>query len=672
VAIVRNLLAVMPILIEVEKLPAEVIDELLDLPSLPRVLTLIEINGVVGIARKFHEAWLGMAQPSEGLVVSVPVLVDAQCMEKQDRDVQEALLSCSALDADKRRYAPTFLALFEKVLGLGPDLFDDSNALPKPLRLYVPEGRQELRPTFGLKRRSSENLPKESTELTAAARAGRDYLALVWEVPPEVNLDRPETVTGPWEYPAQAKFDRLLRECRVPIGLLSNGREVRLVYAPHGESSGWLSFRLEDMGTVGGRPILDAFVMLLGRARWFSVAEDVQLPALLAQSRRQQSSVTNDLSRQVFEALEELLAGFSAASERDARAVLRQALEEGEDGYVYSGLLSVLLRLVFVLYCEDRGLLPVDSKLYSENYSLLGLYGDLERDHGRYPDSMDRRYGAYARLLSLFRAIYLGVSHGDLELPPRHGGLFDPNAYPFLEGWAAGSAPVDPAALARLEVPAISDGTVYRVLKQLIVLGGQRLSYRALDVEQIGSVYEALMGFDVQRLGTSGAVRVRLGSKKGTARVWIEAEPLLAVAAGRRAAYLADELGFDKNVAEKVASAVKDAKTREAALKALEPLSGKHPERALPGALVIQPGPERRRTSSHYTPRSLSEPIVKKTLDPLLSAMGERPKSDDLLNLVICDPAMGSGAFLVAATRYLADQVVAAWTREAVEEGSVD
>ncbi len=148
------------------------------------------------------------------------------------------------------------------------------------------------------------------------------------------------------------------------------------------------------MVTVGGRPILDAFVMLLGRTRWFGVAQDQQLPALLEQSRRQQANVTNALSQQVFEALEELLAGFASASERDSHNLLRRALQEGEEGYVYSGLLTVLLRLVFTLYCEDRGLLPVESELYAKNYSVLGLYDQLERDSGRFPDSMNRRYGA--------------------------------------------------------------------------------------------------------------------------------------------------------------------------------------------------------------------------------------------------------------------------------------
>ena len=620
-------------------------------------------------ARKFHEQWLGMTQPSEGLVVSVPVLVEAQCMEKQHRETQQKLLACTALDADGKRYVPNVAQLLSEVFGLGADLFDDAENIPKPLRLYVSEGRQELRPTLALKRKKgAQELPKEEADLTAAARAGRDYLALVWDVPAELDLDKPETFTGPWEYPAQAKFDRLLRECRVPIGILTNGRELRLTYAPHGESSGWLSFRIDAMCEVGGRPILDACVMLLGRTRLFGVAEDVQLPALLERSRDKQGEVTNALSGQLFDALEELLAGFSAASERDKLNLLRRALDEGEEGYLYSGLLTVLLRLVFALYCEDRGLLPVESELFAKNYSVLGLYEELEKDYGRFPDSMDRRYGAYPRLVSLFRAMYLGVSHGDLHLPPRHGGLFDPNTYPFLEGWGGGSAPIrDAESRAAVDLPAVSDGTIYRVLKKLIVLGGQRLSYRALDVEQIGSVYEALMGFDVERL-IGGAVRIKLASKRHAARVWVDPAQLLEVPASRRAKWLQDELGFDKGVAAKIAEALKSAKDSEAALSALEPLSGKKPERVKAGALVIQPGPERRRTSSHYTPRSLSEPIVRKTLDPLIRAIGERPSSEAILNLKVCDPAMGSGAFLVAACRYLADHVVAAWTREASEE----
>ncbi|WP_437580576.1 DNA methyltransferase [Sorangium sp. So ce887] len=615
--------------------------------------------------KRFHEQWIGMAQPSEGLVVSLPVLVDAQCAEKLPREAHLAFLECLEEDAGGRLRVSELPRLFSTVLDLGPPRFDEGEALPKELSLYVVEGKQLLRPTRAL----TWNKPREdattAADSTPAAQAGRPYAMLVWEVSPEVEqLDRPEKVTGAWEYPAQAKFERLLRECRVPIGLLSNGHEIRLVYAPHGESSGWIAFRVADMASVSGRPIFDAFVMLLSRQRWFGVAAEQALPAILAESRKRNADVTNDLSRQVFEALEALLAGFAAADERDGTGALRDALERKDD-HLYAGLLTVLLRLVFLLYCEDRGLLPTEQPLFAGNYSILGLFDALQADFGKYPDTMHRRFGAYPRLVGLFRAAFLGVSHGELEIPARRGQLFDPNVYPFLEGWGPeGSAPItQPEARAAVKLPSVDDLTIYSVLEKLLYLGGQRLSYKALDVEQIGSVYEALMGFTVKRI-EHGAVRIRLGSKKGAARVWVEADALLAVPANQRERWLQDELGFDKNVAAKIAEAVKGAKKAGEALGAMEALSGRNPERAGAGTLVIQPGPERRRTSSHYTPRELTEPIVARTLEPLIKAMGEAPSSETLLNLVVCDPAVGSGAFLVAACRYLADRVVAAWTRE--------
>ncbi|HEX4334344.1 MAG TPA: DNA methyltransferase [Polyangiaceae bacterium] len=614
--------------------------------------------------KRFHEQWLGMVQPAEGLVVSLPVLLDAQCVEKLPREAHVAFLGNLLSDRGKHRVAD-LSRLCAEVLELGAERFGDEAALPKELSLYVPEGRQLLRPTRALKWPKSPDATAPTVDATPASIAARPYAMLVWEVSAEVtSLDKPEAITGDWDYPAQAKFERLLRECRVPIGLLSNGWELRLVYAPHGESSGWIAFRVTDMASVSGRPIFDAFVMLLSRQRWFGVATEEQLPSLLAESRKRNADVTTELSHQVFEALEVLLAGFAAASDRDKTSLLRDALER-DDEHLYAGLLTILLRLVFLLYCEDRALLPVEHPLFGSHYSLLGLFDQLQADHGRYPDTMHRRFGAYPRLVSLFRAVFLGVKQSDLDVPARRGELFDPNVYPFLEGWGpGGSAPItQPEERSAVVVPTVDDLTIHTVLQKLLYLNGQRLSYKALDVEQIGSVYEALMGFAVQRLETA-AVRIRLGSKKGSSRVWLEAEKLFAIPPNQRASWLQDEIGFEKATATKIVETTASAKSAAAALTALEPLSGKRAETATAGTLIVQPGIERRRTSSHYTPRDLTEPIVARTLDPLIKAMGDVPVSDTLLNLVICDPAMGSGAFLVAACRYLADHVVAAWTRE--------
>jgi hypothetical protein len=605
-----------------------------------------------------------MVQPIEGLVVSLPVLLDAQCAVVQPAETQQRLLALCPLVApgQPERHIGDLATFLSELLGLTVDLFDQGDALADDLKLYVPEGGQTIRPTMALRKMTVEGEPAtEPTdgEVTPARRAGATFTAPVWDVPEAIdNLDKPETHTGPWEYPAAAKFDRLLRECRVPIGILTNRRVVRLVYAPHGESTGAITFRLDDMATVGGRPILDAFVMLLGAPRWFGVAAEHQLPALLAESRKRQANVTNELAGQVFEALEILLRGFQAAAERDGSQLLDEAARR-EDDHLYGGLLTTLLRLVFVLYAEDRGLLPVEHDHYAEHLSLLGLFEQLREDHGAFPDSMNRRFGAYGRLLTLFRAIFLGARHESFEIPARRGDLFDPHRYPFLEGWGpAGSAPItQDTDRAAVRVPSVDDATVYGVLSKLIMLQGQRLSYRTLDVEQIGSVYEALMGYHVVRV-EAPAVCIRPD------RVWVTTGEVTEVAPAQRTKWIKETLGLSKAQADKLAEEVRAAKGEDAVLDALDGYRMKSTERARPGQLVIQPGSERRRTSSHYTPRSLSAPIVRRTLEPLLACMGKDPPAGRILNLKVCDPAMGSGAFLVEACRFLADQVVAAWTRE--------
>ena len=632
--------------------------------------------------KRFHETWLGMVQPIEGLVMSVPALVAAQCMERHGVEAQR-LLHELCPDARLQGMGPAGLdALLEQLLGFDLGNFERGEQLPEDLSLYVAEGQQTLRPSLALRKLELAEAGEDQGEAsrlddsTPASRAGAAYAMLVWQLPdgqrPDSEVgaplafDKAETITGPWHYPPAAKFDRLLRECRVPIGLLVNSASVRLMYCPHGESTGAMTFHLADMAEVGGRPILDAFLMLLHEFRWFGVEEERALPAILADSRARQADVTDALADQLFEALGILLAGFEAAGEREdeTAAHLLEALDgrEGDQDQLYSGLLTLLLRLVFLLYAEDRDLMPMDHRTYGAHLSLLALYDELQADAAMFPDTMGQRFGAYPRLLAAFRAVFYGVRHGSLYIPPRHGALFDPERYPFLEGWGpVGAAPVGPDARAALRVPSISDETVYGVLDRLLILGGQRLSYRALEVEQIGSVYEALMGYHVLRIPEAGGVAVCLRP----ARVWVSVAEVSAVAKGQRVKWLKG-FGLSKAQATKLNKAINGAGSDEEVLEALLAAGMKKVAAAGPGRLVIQPGEERRRTSSHYTPRSLSEPIVARTLEPLIAAMDEKgePSSEKLLRLKVCDPAMGSGAFLVAAVRFLADQVVAAWTRE--------
>lgn len=147
-------------------------------------------------------------------------------------------------------------------------------------------------------------------------------------------------------------------------------------------------------------------------------------------------------------------------------------------------------------------------------------------------------------------------------------------------------------------------------------------------------------------------------------RLFLTGDQVLDNNPATRARWLQETTGMTKGQAEKLNKALTGAKTAGQALDVLDEHAAAGEPRRAAGRLVVQPGPERRRTSSHYTPRRLTAPIVQKTLEPLFRAMGEKPPSEQILNLKICDPAMGSGAFLVEACRFLADQVVLAWTRE--------
>jgi len=262
--------------------------------------------------------------------------------------------------------------------------------------------------------------------------------------------------------------------------------------------------------------------------------------------------------------------------------------------------------------------------------------------------------------LSLFRLVYDGGGPTNAYLPARHGELFDPDAYPFLEGRALGSHYKDDPIEA---MPAISDDVVEQVLTKLLVLGGQILNYRALDVEQIGSVYEGIMGFQVERAsGPSLGITHRPPRQKITITVVVNAYDLLAQAAAKRANWLDERAGVKLKLAAPIARALKEASSHHDLAAALGKRLSPHTPRVLPaGSLILQPTEERRRSGSHYTPRALTEPIVAEALRPWLERCNGKPTAEQVLALKLCDPAMGSGAFLVAVCRFLARWLVTAW-----------
>ncbi|MGH1341621.1 MAG: Eco57I restriction-modification methylase domain-containing protein [Nannocystales bacterium] len=648
------------------------------------------------VERQFHETWLGESQPLEGLTFSVPVLCDGGVMNRLS--VGRASVFVEHVGREDGAAVADVLALMREVWEWADEELETGESLPDDLVLRIAEEGTELRPLAAVRYGvSSEPEPETEAaeaataetvagEQTPAIRAGAEYQMLIWEVPQGLELDRAESETTQWHYPPAAKFERLLRETRVPIGLLSNGTTLRLFYCPAGAATGWISFPVGYMATPAGRDMLSAVQMLLGPERVLGGMPGTPTTLeLLEGSRERQADVTTQLGAQLVEGLQILLEGFEVAERRDNFGTLRYALEQ-EGNHVYEGLLTVMLRLVFALAAEDRGLVPSEHSLYAAHLSVGGLYDELAADADVYADTMEQRFGAWSRLVVLFRALYFGVEQGSLRMPPHRGRLFNPEAYAFLEG-----PPTDGVAVAlsgeqrsAQRVPSVSDGVVYRVLRRLLYLDGQRLSYSALAEEQLGGVYESMMGFEVERRAAP-SVCLR------PARVWVSPHEVLDLPKATRQRWLKDEgvaTAAAKRIVKGLDAAVKEHEDGEPLLEAAmevlraESVAGKRDSAVDSGAevaagrLVIQPGQERRRTSSHYTPVSLSGPIVARTLEPLLAAMRAKAKEEDpgledpqpsaeaLLSLKVCDPAMGSGAFLVEACRFLAKQVHAAWVRE--------
>ena len=607
-----------------------------------------------------HFEWLGFIQPN-GLVVSAPALVKAGAiLNRQDAEGQALLAGC----VDQRAVFPgrdpepcvrDFQEFASAVLGWGFSSRGYAGAaeapVPADLAVVLPDYDETLHPDFAVRERDPRNGASPWQLLVQVLAAGQDF-------------DKATSGAGGLEASPQGRAERLLRGTGVPAGVLFNGVALRLISAPRGESSGWMDFRFADLINTAGRPLCSALRLLLSEQRLLALPRDQRLAALLESSRKYQNEVSERLSEQVLHALYELLRGFQTAHDSSGGELLREPLsDDGDRNDIYRGLLSVILRLVFLLYAEERGMLPDDGN-FVRYYSLTGLYQRLREDAALNPDTMDQRFGAWAQLLVLFRLIHDGArahrTGGAVSLPERRGALFDPDRFRFLEDRSGGGVR---QTIERVIPPRISDGVIYRVLEKLLVLDGERISYRTLDVEQIGSVYETIMGFRLEA-ATGHSVAIKPAKKLGAPNT-VDLDALLAQPNARRGRWLQERA--DRTITDRVAKGLREAETVDDLHAALDRVLDKDatPDITPPGALVLQPNEERRRSGSHYTPRELTEPIVRHTLAPVLERLkgedGRAPTSEEILGLKICDPAMGSGAFLVETCRQLADALIDAW-----------
>lgn len=609
--------------------------------------------------------WLNYLQP-EGLVLGANVLRNSGLtpLRQGPLDTEaaaEALgLPLKSEREDDRgfvlrdpwRFLGTLLGWPARYVAGAPD----GPAVSSELSRTLPEHGTLLEPHMALLWRDGEGEPDVPAQV----------LVLVH---PELDPDgRGQFGADEWEASPHQRLERLLRETSVGTGILIARNTLRLIHAPRGETAGWLTWPLAALGRVEGRPMLAGLKLCLGRNAFWTGPKETRLRQLLKLSREAQNEVSEKLSSQVLEALYELLRGVHRAD--PARI---EALGSNDPHHLYEGLLTCLMRLVFLLYAEDRDLLPSAREpdlraLWEQGYSIKTLYARLLDDEALNPDTMDERRGAWGQLLAVFRIIHEGYP----DWVARRGGkLFDPHAFTFLDGRDKGSAKET------AEVLSVSDGTILRILHGLMTVEGrgldnqkvrERLSYRSLDVESIGSVYETVMGFTARRAGER---MIALKDEKKLPN-FIGLETLLAQKPSDRQKWLKDQ---SIKLSTKQAAAVKAAENVDALVEAL---GSAVDERASPkatpigaGVPYLQPTDERRRSGSHYTPRSLTEPIVRHALEPSFERIGADASPEAVLSLKVLDPACGSGAFLVEACRQLGARLEQAWDMHKAEKPTI-
>lgn len=493
------------------------------------------------------------------------------------------------------------------------------------------------------------------------------------------------STSGGWSASPVERLAVLLRARGVPVGVVTDGRWWAVVWAPIGGTTGAAVW---DASLWGEEPeSFAAFVALLGRSRFLAAAADDTLPALLEESLDAQEAVTETLGLQVRDAVELLV---ETLDRLDAES---NVLEGVTDDDVYDGVVTVMMRVVFLLFAEERRLLPSDDDVYVAAYSVSSLVGQLEEAEALAgSQALEHRTGAWHRLLATGRALHAGVAHEDLRLPAYGGGLFDPERFPWLEGRIGGEG-ADPAT----RPPAVDDATVLRLLRavQYVEVGGERrrLTFRALDVEQIGYVYEGLLELEVRTAAEVTIQFVRSGDWPGGkdacevplsgVHQWLTEIPQqlatrLKTRTGRSVSRVENDLAAALTQHEL------DAVERHAGpelaqeLAPVAPLirwdSLGRPGVIKPGRRFVAPSTRRASTGAHYTPRSLAEDVANNTLEPLTYRPGPLETADrdaweirpstEILSLRVADIAMGSGAFLVAACRYLADRLIEAWQQE--------
>jgi hypothetical protein len=707
----------------------------------------------MSIARH-HAEWLSLIE-SSGPFLSLQTLLEVfpQGLDAHDperfRVLRQAYEEWLENHSDVGIHRTWGEWVLKEILEFPDEVLKTGQEIPQGLKVFIPEHQETLRPDYIV------------NSIDDSADSNRPKIRLLVQIyPPEQALEK-TLKNSRWSASPATRMMELLRGTGVWLGLITNGEHWMLINAPTGTNeiapgikyntpsptvsyiSWYANLWLEEKIT------LQAFRSLLGVQRFFGVPDDQTLEALFVKSADSQQEVTDQLGYQVRKAVEVLIQKIDKIDQDRNRKLLKNISQT----QLYEAALFMMMRLVFLFSAEEKGLLRLGESLYDQSYSVSTLRSQLREVADHYGEEiLERRHDAWCRLLATFRAVYGGIDHDLLRLPALGGDLFNPDKFPFLEGRTEGNW----QQVSSQPIP-IDNRTVLHLLEALQILqikvpgGGtepRRLSFRALDVEQIGHVYEGLL--DHTAIRATSPVLGLLGTKDKEPEITLdeleiafakgenEFIKILKTLTGRSETTLkkaVDSANFNKNVilsernkndaqndnnnvilseTKDLGGVVKDGRDSSQAqndknnaqndknnlqndrrgyaqnnnlliacnnnselLERVKPFVNLirsdtfgYPVIIPTGSVYVAQGSNRRETGTHYTPKSLTEEIVRYTLEPLvyqgvaegkLKTEWKLIPAPELLDLKICDMAMGSGAFLVQVCRYLGERLIEAW-----------
>lgn len=401
-------------------------------------------------------------------------------------------------------------------------------------------------------------------------------------------------------------------------GILTNGRIWRLYEREKSRAGGiYYEVNLESLIQSGDLESFKYFYLFFRREAFLPDRNGITFIEKVFQGSEEYATAVSDrLKESVYDALRHLMNGFFEYSANELDRHDPETLR-----LVHENALIVLYRLLFLLYAEDKGLMPLDTSVYYD-HSLKRIHQEIncKLREGRqyYPE--EHLY--WQRLMELFRLIDEGLKDkGNIIIPAYNGGLFSPSKYPHI-------AHTPQPCIKRWE---IGDHRLTEVIDLLAYerisgerVGSHDIDYATLSVQHLGSIYEGLLELKPR----------------------IAEEPLVEVKEK------------DKPVFKPLANSAPNKKSRR--------IRGQTSRMILKGEvyLVTDKG-ERKATGSYYTPQYIVDYIVENTLGPLVEAAAQQvanlrsagKEGSDLLEpylaLKILDPAMGSGHFLVGAADFL-------------------